>query len=74
MREENKIRLSDMQNRLQAIMHYDNPESAMKTLLYGFEKWSKRVGWARNTRFNGFMSPSVAREFANYVGLPIHKN
>ena len=68
-----KIELTDMMNRLQKRMNYDRPQAAFKALLYGFEKAKKYPGWVRNARRRG-LTPSVAHEFAEYVGYPIDKS
>ena len=72
MKKTSKIELSDMQDRLQAIMNYDDPKSAFKALLVCFEKAKKYPGWVRNVRKRG-LSMRVAHEFAEYVGYPIDK-
>ena len=73
MRDNQKIALNEMRNRLQARLHYAHPESAFDALLYGYERHSKRIGWARNVRYKGWLSPQIAREFAQYCGYPIDK-
>lgn len=73
MKEEIRITISEMQDRLQSRMHYADPESAMKTLLICFEKAKKYRGWTRDARRRGVI-PRVAHEFAQYVGYPIDKN
>ena len=75
MREENKVFLCDMQQRLQARMHYDNPQNAFHTLLICFGHFKKhKTGWAGCIVRQGWMSLYIAREFAKYVGYPIDKN
>ena len=73
MRNEKRIKVAEMQRRLQARMNYKNPERAMNILLLGFQKARKYIGWAMNARRNG-MIPSVAHEFAEYVGYPIDRD
>ena len=72
MKKECIIKLTDMQDRLQAIKHYDDAQFAFKALLVCFEKAKKYPGWVRNARRRG-LSPKVAHEFAEYVGYPIDK-
>ena len=72
-KDKNKIKLSVLQERLQARMNYDEPRSAFKALLVGFEKAKKYPGWVRNVRRRG-LSMRVAHEFAEYVGYPIDKS
>ena len=75
MREESKVFLSDMLRNLQKRMNYDNPQSAFEVLLIGFGHYKKhKTGWAGYIRRQGWMSPYMAREFANYIGYPIDKN
>ena len=75
MLEKNKIYLADMQQRLQARMHYDHPKSAFHTLLLCFGRFKKhKTGWAGYLLRQGWTTPYIAREFANYVGYPIDKN
>ena len=75
MKEENRIYLADMQQRLQARMHYDHPHDAFHTLLLCFGKYRKhKSGWAGSLLRQGWTTPYIAREFAKYVGYPIDKN
>ena len=75
MKEENRVFLCDMQQRLQARMHYNDPQYAFYTLLLCFGHFKKhKTGWAGYIVRQGWMSPYLAREFANYVGYPIDKN
>lgn len=75
MKEEYRVYLSDMQQRLQARMHYDDPQYAFHTLLLCFAKYKKhKTGWAGYILRQGWVSTYIAREFAKYVGYPIDKN
>ena len=66
-----RISLRAMLGRLQSIEHYEDPQRAMDTLLYGFEKHTRRKGFARNVRYTGYLAARTAREFAYYCGYPI---
>ena len=66
------IALSVIRDRLQARMNYKNPDNALKVLMICFEKARKYPGWARNIRRRGFTYKN-AKEFAEYVGYPIHE-
>ena len=75
MKEENRIYLSDMQQRLQARMNYKDPQSAFRTLLLCFGKYKRhKTGWAGHIIRQGWTTPYIAREFAKYVGYPIDRN
>ena len=75
MTEENKIYLSDMQQRLQARMNYASPRESFHTLLLCFGHFKKhKTGWAGQIMRQGWMSSYIAHEFAKYVGYPIDKN
>ncbi len=75
MKAENRVYLVDMQRRLQAIMNYDHPLSAFRTLVLCFGKHKRhKTGWAGSIFRQGWMSPVKAREFALYVGYPIDRN
>ena len=75
MREENRVYLSDMLQRLQARMKYDDPHKAFHTLLLCFGKFKKhKTGWAGQIMRQGWTTPYIAHEFAKYVGYPIDKN
>ena len=67
------IELAVIRDRLQARMQYKNPDNAFKVLMICFEKAKKYPGWARNVRRRGF-STRAAKEFAEYVGYPIHES
>lgn len=73
MKKVKKIPLSALCDRLQALMHYEQPASAFDALLYGFERKIRSIGWARNVRHKGYLSARVAHDFAQYCGYPIDK-
>ena len=71
---ERKITLSDMLNRLQERMNYEEPEEAFDTLLYS---WNKHRGASSaslaSIKQRGTMSTTLARSFAEYCGYPIDR-
>lgn len=74
MKEEKKIPLDSLRDNLQARMHYKNPDYALKVLLICFARKRKYFsGWAGSVKKKGWMSPYVARQFAEYCGYPIDR-
>ena len=75
MKEQNRVYLADMLQRLQARMNYRDPQYAFGTLLLCFGHYKKhKIGWSGVIRRQGWMSHYIAREFAKYVGYPIDQN
>lgn len=72
MRQEEKIELSLLLERLQNKQNYRNPEFAFDVLLYG---WCKKKGhstnWLSDVRRRGWLSLPMARDFASYCGYMI---
>ena len=72
MKEEKKIQLVELRERLQSRLHYEDPEWAFEVLLYG---WSKKRGhstnWLCDVKRRGWMSLALARDFAHYCGYMI---
>ena len=72
MKEEKKIQLVELRERLQSRLHYEDPEWAFEVLLYG---WSKKRGhstnWLCDVKRRGWMSIALARDFAHYCGYMI---
>ena len=69
------VSVNVLRDNLQRIEHYDNPDEAFDTLLYGFYK--KRYGVcaasqaAQRTIQRGFLTVRMAQLFAHYVGYDI---
>ena len=75
MKEENRIQLADMRNRLQERMNYPHPNDAFRVLMIGFAHYKNySTGWVGSQFKRGSLHPSVAAEFAKYVGYPSHRN
>lgn len=72
MKENNKIQLSILRDRLQSIMNYDDPDYAFDVLLYGFGKKHKYDTWYNFVVKKGYMRVEDVSLFANYCGYPIH--
>ncbi|MBR6830197.1 MAG: hypothetical protein IKM83_06255 [Paludibacteraceae bacterium] len=72
MKEEKKIQLVELRERLQSRLHYEDPEWAFEVLLYG---WCKKRGhstnWLCDVKRRGWMSLALARDFAHYCGYMI---
>jgi len=72
MRQGEKIELSVLLERLQNRLNYCHPEFAFDVLLYG---WCKKRGhstnWLSDMKRRGWMSLSMARDFASYCGYMI---
>ena len=73
MSKKNKgVSLELLRERLQARMHYEDPEEAFDALLFGFSRFKKySSGWKSDVKAAGCMSTKLARDFAIYVGYPI---
>ncbi|MBR4564971.1 MAG: hypothetical protein IKO26_11020 [Paludibacteraceae bacterium] len=69
------VSVNVLRDNLQRIEHYDNPDRAFETLLYGFYK--KRYGVcaansaAQRTLKRGCLTVRMAKLFARYVGYDI---
>jgi hypothetical protein len=69
MRQEEKIGLAYMRERLQNRMHYSHPEFAFDVLMYGWCKQKRHsTNWLSDVRRRGWLSLSMARDFADYCG------
>lgn len=69
MRKEEKIELSTVLARLQARMNYRHPDFAMDVLLYGWcKKKHHHTNWLSDVKRRGWLSLSLARDFADYCG------
>lgn len=69
MREEEKIRLAEVCERLQKQMEYEDPWHAMEVLLYGWCKNRRHsANWLSDMKRRGWMSRDMARDFAQYCG------
>ena len=69
MRQDKKINLSEVRERLQRQMHYSHPEFAFEVLLYG---WCKQrhhsTNWLSDVKRRGWLTLASARDFADYCG------
>ena len=62
-----KISLSDMVERLQAMMRYKYPELAINALLYGWRVANGHTtAWLMNVRKRDLLSFELAKDFAAY--------
>ena len=69
MKNQKKIKLADLRERLQSRLHYDDPEYAFGVLLYGWCKHRKhRTNWLSDVKRRGWISLTMARDFATYCG------
>ena len=73
MSKKNKgVSLDLLRKRLQARMHYEDPDEAFDALLFGFSRFKKySYGWRYDVKAAGYMSAKLASDFAIYVGYPI---
>ncbi len=68
------VLIADMKQRLQSIMHYDNPDEAFNILLYGYGNYAHHApSWRYGVIKAGYLSAYIAHDFAIYVGYPIDK-
>ena len=69
MKQQQRIELTYLCERLQSRMNYQYPECAFNTLLYS---WCKKSGhttnWLSDVKRRGWMSLEMARDFARYCG------
>jgi site-specific recombinase len=69
MKNEQKIQLSFLKERLQARMSYRYPDFAFDVLLYGWCKHRKHTtNWLSDVKRRGWITLTMARDFANYCG------
>lgn len=65
MRSKNKISLILLQERLQAILHYDNPSYAFSELLGAWRVWAHKSWY---TGAKGWLSMDDAKSLSDYAG------
>ena len=69
MKQQEKIELQALCDRLQSRMNYRYPDFAFEVLLYG---WGKKrhhsTNWLSDVKRRGWLSLSMARDFADYCG------
>ena len=65
MKSNNKIPLLLLQERLQAIEHYDNPAYAFSELLGAWRVWAHKSWY---TGAKGWLSIDDAKSFSDYAG------
>ena len=69
MKTNTKIPLSVLRDRLQARLHYSDPYFAFDVLLYGWCKHRRHnTQWLSNVKRRGWLSLTMARDFAHYCG------
>ena len=69
MEKTKKIPLTLVRDRLQARMNYQYPDFAFDVLLYGWcKKRHHHRNWLVNVKRRGWLSLSMARDFAHYCG------
>jgi hypothetical protein len=69
MKENEKIDLSVVRDRLQARMNYPHPDFALEVLLYGWCKQRRHTkNWLSDVKRRGWLTLSMARDFASYCG------
>ena len=69
MKEEKKIELCTLSERLQSRLHYRCLDFAFEVLLYGWCKQRKHTkNWLSDVKRRGWMTLSMARDFADYCG------
>ena len=72
MKKEQKIQLSFLKERLQSRMSYRNPDFAFDVLLYGWCKHRKhRTNWLSDVKRRGWISLTMACDFAAYCGYEL---
>lgn len=72
MKEEKRIRLEELRERLQSRIHYQDPDFAFEVLLYGWcKKRHHRTNWLCDVKRRGWLTLSSARDFASYCGYMI---
>ena len=69
MKQQQRIELTLLRDRLQARMNYRYPDCAFQTLLYSWCKYSHHTtNWLSDVKRRGWMSLEMARDFADYCG------
>ena len=68
MKQSNKIELTTLRDRLQAIEHYDNPNYAFGELL-GASRENAHKSWYTGAK--GWLSIDDAKAFSDYVGYDL---
>ena len=69
MKQQQKIDLDRLRDRLQARMQYSHPDFAFEVLLYGWCKHRRHsTNWLCDVRRRGWLTLASARDFADYCG------
>ena len=69
MKEEEKVLLTDMKERLQAQLHYDDPDRAFDALLCGWAKhYQHGTQWLSAVKKRNWIFMSYARQLESYCG------
>lgn len=69
MKQQPKITLTQLSERLQNRMNYDRPDFAFDVLLYGWCKHRRHTtNWLSDVKRRGWMNLEMARDFAAYCG------
>jgi hypothetical protein len=69
MKVEKRISLDTLRERLQSRLHYQYPVFAFEVLLYGWcKKRQHSTNWLSDVKRRGWLTLSMARDFADYCG------
>ena len=72
MKTEKRIGLELIRERLQNRMNYRYPDFALEVLLYGWcKKRQHSTNWLSDVKRRGWLTLSMARDFADYCGYMI---
>jgi len=71
MKENNKIELTTLRDRLQRLMQYDDPDYAFGELLGAWREYAHKSWY---TGAKGWLSIDDAKSFSDYVGYDLIKN
>ena len=72
MKTEKRISLELIRARLQNRMNYRYPDFALEVLLYGWcKKRQHSTNWLSDVKRRGWLTLSMARDFADYCGYMI---
>ena len=72
MKTEKRISLELIRDRLQNRMNYRYPDFALEVLLYGWcKKRQHSTNWLSDVKRRGWLTLSMARDFADYCGYMI---